>query len=89
MYKVIRYFTDLQDNNFAYNVGDVFPRNGKEVTEDRLKELASEQNRRKVTLIEKVEDAPAEPAEDFMNPPEVSDEAVEEKPKKKRGRPRV
>ena len=31
-YRVIRFFTDLQDNGFAYNVGDKFPRDGKAVT---------------------------------------------------------
>ena len=29
MYKVIHFFTDLQDNDFAYEVGDTFPRKGK------------------------------------------------------------
>ncbi len=92
MYKVIKYFTDLQDNNFAYQVGDVFPHDGKEVSDNRLLELSTSRNRRGEALIEKVEDAveaPAEPAEDFMNPPVIEDEGeVIEKPKKKRGRPR-
>ena len=54
MYKVIKYFTDLQDNNYAYYVGDTFPRNGVEVGAERLAELASNQNRRRVPLIEEV-----------------------------------
>ena len=28
MYKVIKYFTDLQDNEHPYNAGDTFPRDG-------------------------------------------------------------
>lgn len=58
MYKVIKYFTDLQDNNFAYNVGDTYPREGFEVLASRIKELSSKKNRQGTPLIEKVEDEP-------------------------------
>lgn len=51
MYKVIHYFTDLQDFNHPYNVGDIFPRNGLKVSEDRLKELSTSKNRQKKPLI--------------------------------------
>ncbi len=93
MYKVIKYFTDLQDNNYAYHVGDVFPHDGKEVTEKRLTELSTSANRRGMPLIEKVEETEevekTEPVEDFMNPPEEPiEEEDNEKPKKRRGRPR-
>ena len=44
MYKVIKYFTDLQDNNYAYYVGDTFPRNGVEVCAERIAELSSDKN---------------------------------------------
>ena len=54
MYKVIKYFTDLQDNNYAYYVGDTFPHNGVEVDTERIAELASDKNRRGVPLIEEV-----------------------------------
>lgn len=53
MYKVIRYFIDLQDHNHVYNVGDVFPREGLEVTKERLAELAGCNNLQKMPLIEK------------------------------------
>ena len=56
MYKVIKYFTDLQDKNHPYNVGDTFPREGMEVTEERLAELAGSDNKQSVPLIEKVEE---------------------------------
>lgn len=56
MYKVIAYFEDLQDNNYPYNVGDVFPRENKTATKERIKELATTQNRRKIPLIKKVEE---------------------------------
>ena len=58
MYKVIKYFTDLKDNNHPYNVGDVYPRNGAEVLESRIEELSSKNNRQGVHLIEKIEEAP-------------------------------
>lgn len=66
MYKVIRYFTDIQDNDRPYNVGDVFPHAecGYPVTEKRLAELASRNNLQKTPLIryEEVEEAPKKPA---------------------------
>lgn len=55
MYKVIKYFMDLQDENHPYNVGDVFPRKGLKVSEDRIAELAGSENKQGVPLIEKVE----------------------------------
>ena len=57
-YKVIEYFEDLQDNGRPYNVGDVFPVDGNTVTDERLSELASTQNRRRIPLIEEVEEKP-------------------------------
>lgn len=56
-YKVIHYFTDLQDFNHPYKVGDLFPRLGLKVSEDRLKELASNKNKQGKPLIEKVEES--------------------------------
>lgn len=50
-YKVIKYFTDLQDNDYAYDVGDIYPRKGKKVTEERLTELSTENNRRNAVFI--------------------------------------
>lgn len=68
MYKVVRYFTDIQDNNRPYNVGDVFPHKecGYPVTENRLAELASRNNLQRTQLIryeeDAVEEAPKKPA---------------------------
>ena len=58
MYKVIKYFTDLQDNNYAYYVGDTFPRNGVEVGAERIAELSSDKNLQGVPLIEEVAEKP-------------------------------
>ena len=57
-YKVIEYFEDLQDNGRPYNVGDVFPVDGNTVTDERLSELASTQNRRRIPLIEEIAEKP-------------------------------
>ena len=58
MYKVIKSFTDLQDNNYAYYVGDTFPHNGVEVGAERIAELASDKNRLGVPLIEEIAEKP-------------------------------
>ena len=58
MYKVIKYFTDLQDNNYAYYVGDTFPHNSAEVDVERIAELASDKNLQGVPLIEEVVEKP-------------------------------
>ena len=58
MYKVIKYFTDLQDNNYAYYVGDTFPRNGVDVGSERIAELSSDKNLQGVPLIEEIKEKP-------------------------------
>ena len=58
MYKVIKSFTDLQDNNHAYSVGDTFPRDGVDVDAVRIEELSSDKNLQGVPLIEEVVEKP-------------------------------
>ena len=58
MYRVIKPFADLKDNNYAYYVGDTFPRNGVEVDAERIEELASNKNRLGVPLIEEIKEKP-------------------------------
>lgn len=83
MYKVVSYFTDLQDANHPYNIGDTYPRNGLTVTAERIAELAGKSNLRGMPLIEEVREkadkVKAEPAETAKAEP------VEDAPKK-RGR---
>lgn len=55
MYKVIKTFTDLQDDNHKYITGDTYPRDGVEVSEERIKELSTKKNRRGIILIEKID----------------------------------
>lgn len=50
-YKVIHFFTDLQDFNHAYRVGDVFPRQGMKVSEERIAELLGNKNKQGKPLI--------------------------------------
>ena len=54
MYKVISFFTDLHDNNHPYEVGDIFPREGVIVSEERIATLAGSDNKQKRPLIEEV-----------------------------------
>ena len=61
MFRVIKHFTDMQDGNFAYNVGDEFPRKGMSVLPSRIKELASDKNRQGCPLIEEIPDIEEKP----------------------------
>lgn len=54
MYRVIKAFTDLQDNNHKYHTGEQFPRDGVKVSKSRLEELLSNRNRRHEPMIEEV-----------------------------------
>lgn len=64
MYKVIKAFHDLQDSKdtkngkiyHEYKVGDIFPRKGMDVSEERIQELAGNDNKQGVPLIELVEE---------------------------------
>lgn len=64
MYKVIKTFHDLQDVKktkngdvyFEYKVGDTYPRNGLDPSEERIAELAGKNNKQGTPLIELVED---------------------------------
>lgn len=64
MYKVIKHFIDLHDNDHSYNVGDKFPREGVTVEESRIQELAGSNNKQNTPLIELVEEPVEEPAEE-------------------------
>lgn len=74
MYKVIKHFTDLQDNNFAYQVGDEYPRKGLSVLPSRINELAGSKNRQREPLIKEVEEPKAEKTEKKTKSAESVDE---------------
>lgn len=56
MYRAVIYFEDLKDGRHPYNIGDVFPREGLEVSEERIRELLGQSNLRRMAVIEKVEE---------------------------------
>ncbi|HHQ6759041.1 TPA: Rho termination factor N-terminal domain-containing protein [Staphylococcus aureus] len=63
MYKVVEYFEDTQDNRRPYHEGDIYPRDGLEVSEERLAELSTTNNRRNLIAIKLVEDKQPEQSE--------------------------
>ena len=64
-YKVIKAFTDMQDNNFAYDPKDparnTYPRKGLSVLQSRINELASSKNRQGCPLIEEIPEVEEKP----------------------------
>lgn len=57
MYRVIKAFTDLKASH-VYHVGDTFPHDGADVDAERIAELASDNNRLGVPLIEEIVEKP-------------------------------
>ena len=53
-YKAVKFFTDLQDEDHPYEVGDKYPRDGLTVSEERIKELSTPFNIRGEAVIEEV-----------------------------------
>ena len=76
MYRVIKEFIDLQDDNYYYKENDVFPRESKEVSEERIKELSTKNNKRGEILIEEIKETPKDKQE------ETSDDEKGKKSKK-------
>ena len=56
MFRVVKLFTDLQDNDYKYEVGYEYPRLGLKPSLARIKELSGSDNRQGTPLIEEVED---------------------------------
>lgn len=73
---VIAPFVDLEDGHHMYRKGDVYPREGLKVSEERIMQLLSNQNKARKSFIERV----AEPITEKIS---VVD-ATTEQPKKKR-----
>ena len=83
-YKVVRDFTDLQDDGYIYRVGDVFPHGDDIVDNARLLELSTTANKRGMILIKAVmeeadqEDAAEEAEETEIQPESEENEEAEE-----------
>ena len=71
MYKVIKAFTDLQDSNYVYHTGDIYPREGAKASQGRIDELSGTANKVGYPLIAVIEGY------------EPDGEPVEEKPVRK------
>ena len=78
MYKVIKYFIDLQDNNYAYDPKDpsrnTYPREGLNVLPSRIKDLASDKNRQGCPLIEEIPEAEEKPKNKTKSVEKADDE---------------
>lgn len=92
-YRVIKMFTDLQDKEYAYQVGDTYPREGLSPTDERIAELSSSRNRQGKPLIEAIPEESAVEAPKAVDIPEteetdISDDSTEEiedtKPRKRK-----
>ena len=88
MYRVIKAFYDTLDDDHYYEAGDLYPREGLQVAEKRIAELAGVKNRRHTALIapaqeeeepEQQEEA-AEEAAETTEPEETTEEITEEAP---------
>lgn len=82
-YHVIKSFTDLQDNDHPYNVGDVFPRDGMTVTAERFAELAGSDNKQRTPLIKADTEPVAEPVAEVTDDVLAEEQPEEETPKRK------
>jgi hypothetical protein len=76
-YEVVYRFKDLQDNNYIYKVGEIYPREGLEPTKKRIKELSTEKNKIGKVLIRKIEEE-TEETENPENDEEITEELKEE-----------
>lgn len=91
LYRVIEFFTDLQDNGHAYNPGDEFPREGVKVSKERLDELSTTKNKQNKILIQPVQstaqtkaDEEKEIAAEKKQSEAEAESAAEDKPKSKK-----
>ena len=85
MYEVIKLFTDLKDNNYRYEVGDSYPRDGYKPTEERIKELLGNANKQHTALIKAVYKPATEEIKESVSET-AGENVVKEKPKARRTR---
>lgn len=72
-YEVVVTFTDLQDGEHLYNVGDEYPRTGYKPSTKRIDELSGANNKRGKPLIKAVQESV-----------QSVTEGIEEKPKRRK-----
>ena len=81
MFIVINAFLDLQDAEHLYEVGDAYPREGLEPSEERIKELLGSDNLQGQPMIKAVKTVPANKEPEEVADSEPTEDATEE-PKK-------
>lgn len=80
-YIVVKDFSDIQDDRHVYHAGDTFPRMGLEVSEERVAELASRDNKRGEILIAEQEGSQEPEIRSVSDETEVFDEIIAEEKK--------
>ncbi|HEC2212934.1 TPA: Rho termination factor N-terminal domain-containing protein [Staphylococcus delphini] len=55
LYEVVERFKDGQDDNYLYEVGALYPRPDYKTSEARIKELETDNNRRNIVAIVKID----------------------------------
>lgn len=70
---VVEVFTDLQDSNYHYKVGDEYPRTGYKPSAKRIDELSGISNKRGKPLIKALQESV-----------QSVTEGIEEKPKRRK-----
>ena len=81
-YLVIKSFSDMQDNNYKYKVGDYFPHDGLTVKAERIEELSTNKNRRKMPMIKEIQEEQSEETAPVKD--EITDvEETKAKPRKR------
>lgn len=78
MFIVINAFLDLQDAEYLYDVGDAYPREGLEPSEERIKELLGPDNLQGQPMIKAVKTVPADKKPEESADSEPSKEDAEE-----------
>lgn len=78
MFIVINAFLDLQDAEYLYDVGDAYPRDGAEPSEERIKELLGSDNLQGQPMIKAVKTVPADGKPEEVKESESSKEDDEE-----------
>ena len=81
MYKVIEKFADLQDYNYVYEKGDIYPRQGHAPSDKRIEELSTKKNRLRTPLIEEIPEVMEEP--EVTKEPEKIVESASKKRRRK------
>lgn len=88
MYKVIKLFLDGQDYLHKYEVGDIYPREGYNPSQERLEGLLGTGNKQGVPLIEEIPEPKEEPeveeVTEEVEEPEVEKKTKRSKTKKKK-----